>query len=267
MYTFKITKSSSGKFDIDEAFSLELAGSYAFQHFIDHAMAYTYLASEFLSKKPQIPVLVSEPNHTFKNREFLFKRLGITNHLINVTKTEVFSIKNFYVLKANPHEYLYSVPYELVASASNKLSSWKANGRLIVLLIREEKNRNFANLDVLLATLSDFSIKYGLTFRAVYPSRISTIDLAKVLEDCFILIGVHGGALCNLVFLPKGSYVLEFVPLKDGASLMHLAIGCGVGYLPIPSSFGTSTRQLEVDLVDLMIALDFIIGKSSSKYL
>jgi hypothetical protein len=262
MYSFKINHLSEFKvnFDYTEAFSLEFSASYAFQHFIDHAIAYINLATPFLIRNPDIPILLPTPNKSFSDRDYLMHQLGIKNPVINTKLGDNLIIKNLYVLKALPKDILYSVPYELILEASNKICSKEQICNDVILIVREEKNRNYANLEQISNMLEIYCISKELNFKKVYPARIRTEEFAREVENCLILIGIHGGALCNLLSLPKKSYIFEFVPNIEGASLLHLSVGSGRKYLPIPVNFGLATAEVEIDLTDLKIALNHALN-------
>lgn len=258
MYSFKIQKieSPESSFDYIEAFSLEFSAGYAFQHFVDQALAYIDCATPFLHRHSTIPIILPKPSSSFTDRGFLLNRLGISNPIIDVLPGERLSIKNLYLLKAIPRDVLYSVPYELIQNVSEKMCSSESENIDVVLILREERNRNFANVDQICHFLRQYCESSNLNFKTVYPGRLKTEEFASEIRNCVILIGIHGGALCNLLFLPPDSYILEFVSTSEGASLMHLAVGSGRKYLPIPSNFELGEVNVEIDLTDLKLALD-----------
>jgi hypothetical protein len=261
MYSFQIheTESSYAKYDYTEAFTLEFSASYAFQHFIDHAIAYINFVAPFLLKNPDMPIILPNPNKSFVDRDFLLKKLGVRNRIINTLPGDKMDIQNLYLIKALPKDILYSVPYELIQNVSEKLCSNEKLANDVILIVREEKNRNYSNIEQITHFLEDYCNSKNLNFKKVYPGRLKTEEFAFEIKNCLILIGIHGGALCNLLSLPPESYIFEFVPNFEGASLLHLTVGSGRKYLPIPINFELATVEVEINLADLMIAMDYAL--------
>jgi hypothetical protein len=264
MYSFFITfqNQNSAKIILDRAITLEFSAGYAFQHFIDHAYAYINFLSEFLKKNPEVHVILPSPNKSFIDREFLLNKIGVLNPIHNAIAGNSINIRELIVLKALPKDILYSVPYSLTNLLSSKVNSElkSTKNKKIALIIREEKNRNFNDLNEIIDQLSNFASNNGLELEPIYPNRISTKELANLLSDCLIFVGLHGGAMCNLLFMPKNSYILEIVPDKEGASLFHLAIGGGFKYLPIPMNYELGTTAVNIKMSDLNSALDFVLA-------
>lgn len=264
MYSFFITlqNQNSAKLIFDRAVTLEFSAGYAFQHFIDHAYAYINFLSDFLKKDPYVHVILPSPNKSFIDREFLLKKIGVQNPIHNVNAGDSINIRELIVLKALPKDILYSVPYSLTNLLSRKVNSElkSTKNKKIALIIREEKNRNFNNLEEIIDQLTIFASKNGLELQPIYPNRISTKELANLLSNCLIFLSLHGGAMCNLLFMPKNSYILEIVPDKEGASLFHLAIGGGFKYLPIPMNYDLGTTTVSLKMSDLNSALDFVLA-------
>lgn len=261
MYSFKIHEIESAytKYDYTEAFTLEFSASYAFQHFIDHAIAYINFVAPFLLKNPDMPIILPHPNKSFVDRDFLLKKLGVGNRIINTLPGDKMDIQNLYLIKALPKDILYSVPYELIQNVSEKLCSNEKLVDDVILIVREEKNRNYSNIEQITNFLESYCKSKNLNFKKVYPGRLKTEEFAFEIKNCLILIGIHGGALCNLLSLPPESYIFEFVPIFEGASLLHLAVGSGRKYLPIPVNFELATEEVEINLADLMIAMDYAL--------
>jgi len=264
MYSFFITfqNQNSAKLILDRAITLEFSAGYAFQHFIDHAYAYINFLSEFLKKNPGVHVILPAPNKSFIDREFLLNKIGVLNPIHNAIAGESINIRELIVLKALPKDILYSVPYSLTSLLSSKVNSElkSTKNKKIALIIREEKNRNFNDLNEIIDQLLNFASNNGLELQLIYPNRISTKELANLLSDCLIFVGLHGGAMCNLLFMPKNSYILEIVPDNEGASLFHLAIGGGFKYLPIPMNYELGTTAVSMKMSDLNSALDFVLA-------
>ena len=260
MYSFQISRILDARknYDFEKAFTLEFSAAYAFQHFIDHAYAYINYVVDFLNRNPTMPVILPSPNSSFLDREFLLEKIGLKNPIINVSISSSIAIRSLFLLKAMPNDLLYSVPYDLTKKLSDTIASNSVDNKKIVLVVREEKNRNFANLNQILEVINEFAIQNNLYLEVLFPSRITTKEFASKIQDCFLLIGIHGGALCNMLFLPKKSYILEFVPLREGASLVHLALGGARRYFPLPMEFLTSSETVDIDLGSLSAALNCI---------
>jgi hypothetical protein len=206
-----------------------------------------------------MPIILPNPNKSFIDRDFLLHKLGVRNQIINTLPGDKLSVKNLYLLKAVPKDILYSVPYELIQKVSTKLCSREQQFSDVVLIVREERNRNYSNIQQIANFLDEYCKSNNLNFKKVYPGRLKTEEFAFEIKNCLILIGIHGGALCNLLSLPPESYVFEFVPDFEGASLIHLSVGSGRKYLPIPLNFELATVEVEINLANLKLALDYAL--------
>ncbi|VVM06957.1 hypothetical protein MAMC_01374 [Methylacidimicrobium cyclopophantes] len=119
--------------------------------------------------------------------------------------------------------------------------------RKIYLTRRYANRRKLANEKEVLRVLE----RYGV--EEVVPERLSLSEQAALFAESKWVIGLYGAALCNVVFAPKGSVVLEFrVELVPNAAYYEdLARTCELQYeqiraTPLHRSRGRSSYYADV---------------------
>lgn len=98
-------------------------------------------------------------------------------------------------------------------------------------------------------TLKDFGFE---TFDPSYG-----VELQKVLADVSHVVAIHGAAMANLVFAPRGTRVLELMP-SDNRSRFFYSMCSGAG-MPYGVLVGRSTKEKRFDHVQANTNAPFTI--------
>ncbi|MCC3153795.1 glycosyltransferase family 61 protein [Hymenobacter sp. BT770] len=105
-------------------------------------------------------------------------------------------------------------------------------------------------------------------FAVVYLEDHSFAEQVELLRDSEILVGMHGAGLTNLLFLPTGSHVIEFMNAESmNLCYYHLASAIGVQYScllcsPIvQTGLDPNHSDILVDLVQLKETITGVLQK------
>lgn len=85
------------------------------------------------------------------------------------------------------------------------------------------------------ADLLALLVRYG--FEAVNPGSLSIPEQAALFAEAEMVIGPHGAALTNMLFLPQGAVVLELAARPWGPLFFGLASACGLHYMALGSQW------------------------------
>lgn len=91
--------------------------------------------------------------------------------------------------------------------------------------------RGILNEADLLALLA----RYG--FEAVNPGALSIPEQAALFAQAEMVVGPHGAALTNMLFLPQGAVLLELAARPWGPLFYGLAAACGLHYMALGSQW------------------------------
>jgi len=69
---------------------------------------------------------------------------------------------------------------------------------------------------------------------ALNPASLALAEQIRLFSSVSLLVGIHGAALSNMVWLPKGSHVLEII-VDDAQHFKTLAAQLGHSWIGIPS--------------------------------
>ncbi|OAO11834.1 actin-binding protein, cofilin/tropomyosin family, partial [Blastocystis sp. ATCC 50177/Nand II] len=112
-------------------------------------------------------------------------------------------------------------------------SSWKQERRIVLLFSRKEGTRNSGRLilneDAIVSEISPVLEKKGYELVVFNPSNYKTLDaLFDFLANVDMVIGPHGGAFYNILFMRRGITVVECMPedryFLSTNSAVHLII-------------------------------------------
>jgi hypothetical protein len=237
-YTFKVRKNRTKKSDLVSGFAFNFSGSNNFQHFIQDCFPILAASKEFLIKNPEIPILIPEFQGESKVRSRMLEILGIKNKIIE-TNFDYISIDQLYFWNFEPYPAKYSLPdifYSLLQSELNYVYSKKKNSKLI-LITRRENYRNFANEDEIIRNCEIISKKLGLELVVINSAEASFEDWARQLPEAKVVIGMHGGALFNLIFTKPGTLLFEFVSTFGTDSVINTLPKLGIRVVPVPIQF------------------------------
>lgn len=107
-----------------------------------------------------------------------------------------------------------------------------AGGRRRLYLSRADRGaRAILNEGELIATLAEFG------FEAVNPGGLSIREQAALFGEAEMVVGPHGAALTNMLFLPQGAAVLELAARPWGPLFYSLAAACELRYAALGSQW------------------------------
>lgn len=260
-YTFYITKNKSTINDLDQAISFNIGGANSFQHFLQDCLPVIAMSKKFLEENPKIPILLPQSNSSFKSRDYLLKKIGITNKIIESNKIDSLKIRELYFWNFYPFNAQYSLPPIFYRELRNLISDQNSNyrKRSIILFIRTEKMRNFRKLDELKKILQNFANLKNLDFEIINTSTEEIALLEKKIKRASILIAIHGGSTYNAIFCQEDCTVIEFIPMINTNSNINFLSYSGIKYLPIPGVFDLYDENVEVSIPDLKLALSKVV--------
>lgn len=252
IYNRKIQFADSGH-NIDEAFYLCVNGSEHFQHFVQDFLPILSSVRDALALKPATPILLNRPSINFRNFDYFFSLLSISNPKIFLDSNSV-TVGKLYFLDFEPKNAIYCIPAEMYQNLFSVISQkkvFKENKKQnLVCFVRNEKTRNFANIDFVKKELSNWAITHGLNPVFINPVDVNIDDLVGLLSNAKFVFGAHGGAIYNMVFAVKDSTLIEFIATDSTDSLMHMIRSFGQSYLPYAVKMDKGSFSFEVSKKD-----------------
>ncbi|WOL01190.1 hypothetical protein Cni_G09904 [Canna indica] len=108
-----------------------------------------------------------------------------------------------------------------------------------LLLISRQGTRRFTNTEEIMRTAEEAEFEVVVA----EPKKGSEVaNVARVVNSCDVMVGVHGAGLTNLVFLPTGAVIIQIVPW---GKLENISRSC-FGY----SSEDAGLRYLEYSICE-----------------
>ncbi len=247
-YTFSLRRSRAKESKLPAGFAFNFSGSNSFQHFIQDCMPILAASKEFLINNPDLPILAPKFHGDSKIRDQLIKLLDIKNEIIETT-TDCISIRELYFWNFKPFGFKYSIPeifYSILQRELDYIYSKKKSSKL-VLITRKEQTRNFANEEEVIFKCSLLAQKLGLELVVINSKEASFEDWLKQLPEAKVVIGMHGGALFNLILSKPGTLLFEFVSTTGTDSVINTFTRLGIKVVPIPiQSTKNQTSDIEV---------------------
>lgn len=237
-YTFKVKKFKSDNFNLAHAITFDLGGADSFQHFVQDCLPIILMSKDFLNLRPNVVLLLPKANLNFSTQSELIRKIGITNEIIETDKKSI-SVKNLYFWDFKP----FNAKYVLQAGLESALFETIRKGITsnlqdkIILIIRKETTRNFANLELITHSMNKLAIELDLKFEIIDSSEAKLMDYEKLLPKAKIIVSMHGGANYNLLFAPRNSLFFEFVPINETNSLINFFKYSEITYIPVPIDF------------------------------
>jgi hypothetical protein len=247
-YTFKIERNKSHKFDIDNAIAFNFGGANSFQHFMQDCLPVINASRDLFIQNPEIAILLPEPVKSFGSRDLILKWLGINNKVIN-TNFEKISVYTLYFWRFKPFAAKYSLPNNWYKNLFNQLNFSKINlpADKLVLITRNEKSRNFSNIEEITNELKLLSKHLNLDLIVIDSSRADVSYYKNTLGRAKIIIAMHGGASYNLVFAHEDCLFFEFLPMQNTNSTINFVSGLGIRYIPVPINFSLLENNIRID--------------------
>ncbi|XP_064956358.1 beta-1,2-xylosyltransferase XYXT1-like [Musa acuminata AAA Group] len=91
-----------------------------------------------------------------------------------------------------------------------------------LLLISRQGSRRFTNLGEIVRTAEELELEVVVT-EAKMGSNVA--DIARVVNSCDVMMGVHGAGLTNFVFLPTNAVVIQIVPFGKLEDISRACFG------------------------------------------
>ncbi|XP_077862372.1 uncharacterized protein LOC144344177 [Saccoglossus kowalevskii] len=244
---------------------LVVPDSYSFQHFIDGLLPKIIQAYDVI-KIPSVKILVER----FRDSIVLeiLERLNITgNKLVYYEKGEIYQAEHLVFACVAPplHPLLWQHARNKMGVIDNAVEALPDN---VVLVTRKEgvqmNGRHILNRDAVVNVLRE---RYGNRLIVLHRGIHNLGQAIEFHKNVKIIIGVHGGALYNSIFMPTRSYVVEITPtLKTGQSVEGIAERIfwyqsnmiGQNYWRIPVQPQNQWGDVEINIPDLLTVLDKI---------
>ena len=194
-----------------------MGGAESFQHFMQDCLPLIVKSKEFLTKNPDIYILLPKANKNFTNREFLLNRIGITNKIIETDHIVSLNIQFLYFWNFTPYNSKYNLPPLFYRESRKALIPNNNTGtnNTIVLLVRREKMRKFKNESEITECLKAISNLHHLDLIVIDTSIESIGVVSKILNRATVVIGIHGGNTYNSIFCSDDCVVIEIVPMQN----------------------------------------------------
>jgi hypothetical protein len=260
-YTFYINRNRSTAIDLEQAMSFNIGGANSFQHFLQDCLPIVAMSKKFLTENPLIPILFPEPYSSFKNRDYFLNRIGISNRIIETNSVKSLKIKELFFWNFYPFNAQYCLPpifYKKMRSLiGGRDSSYER--RSVVLFIRDEKMRNFKNLEDLKRVLQIFVNSNNLDLEIINTSTEEIASLEAKINRALVVIGIHGGSLYNTILCKDDCTVIELIPTKNTNSTINFLSYSGIKFIPVPGDFDFYDNTVEVSIPDLSLALSKVV--------
>lgn len=255
IYDHKII--DNGNIDFDEAFYMCVNGSDQFQHFIQDFLPILAFVEPFLQENSAMPLILKKSIKNVMHYEFYFDLLEIKNPRIYINENDI-GIKNLYILNFLPINALYCLPQNLYTSLYKAVTRNKtyqiSPKQNFVLFTRKEITRNFANEEFLVDELKFRCSHLGLNLIVLNPRNTDLISIITALSNAKYVMGMHGGALYNMLFAAQDSTLIEFITTDSSDSLAHMIRSFGLNYMPYAIDADKGTNEIQITKADL----DFI---------
>lgn len=135
-----------------------------------------------------------------------------------------------------------------------KLSSAKP-WRRILISRKRSRRRRCLNEDQLFATLA------GYGFERIFLEDLSVLQQLRIFSESFLIVGVHGAGLANLVACAPHSTVIELIPRVGNFShyyAMAEILGLNHGHI-LSNQFDPKTDNFTIEISDLITLIQEMI--------
>ena len=194
----------------------------SFQHFIDGVIPKLVILADILRKEPSV-TLAMDMRIIKDMPKLLLQRLGLQKSSIVSWERlpwkngKVYADKLIMGCKVPPlHPELWQKAQDLFDLPWKK-EGWKQKRHVVLYLSRSEgtsnPGRNVLNEKELVGQLQKWANKKGFELVVFKASNYPVLDdLFSFLADVDVVIGPHGGAFYNMIFMRRGITVIEFMP-------------------------------------------------------
>lgn len=249
-YTFYLKSSESREHDLESLITFNIGGAQSFQHFMQDCLPIIAQSKSFLLDNLDVPILLPEPNKNFKNRNYFFEKLKITNTIIGSNSIQSLRVKRLYFWNFLPFNAQYCLPPRFYKNLRSELTSSSAlsKKRTILLFIRNEKTRNFKNQLQVVELLKTLAHRYNLSVEVLNTSESSVEITTQAVKQARVIVGVHGGSMYNAIFCSTDCTVIEIIPTSKTNSTLHYLAFSGITYIPFPCKFDFYDHFVDVPI-------------------
>lgn len=151
-------------------------------------------------------------------------------------------------------------PKDVITFTRNQLDLKNINPKKhIIWLSREKvKTRHVSNELDIIEKLKEILNYRGYSIINYIPEKYSYIQTKDIFEKALVIVGVHGGALSNMIY-STNTNIIELTMMEDyyNRFFSHLSECCNHNYIPIsinkPNLFKLSEFELPNDIVDQVL--------------
>lgn len=210
----------------------------SFQHFVDGVLPKLVILSDILRKEPSYTIamdmrIVKDMPKQMMERMGLFRGTVTSWGSLPWKNGRLYADKLIMGCKVPPlHPELWQKAQDLFDLPWKK-EGWKQKRHIVLYLSRKQgtnnPGRDVVNENQLVEELRKWSNKKGFELVVFAASNYKTLDdLFTLLADVDAVIGPHGGAFYNMLFMRRGITVIEFMPdtrlFLSTAQAVHLII-------------------------------------------
>jgi len=261
-YTFYVKQIPIDNYDIKEAISFNVGGSNSFQHFMQDCLPIIVKSKKFLVENSHTKILLPKANNDFTNREYLLKRIGVNNEIIETDSIFSLKIQKLFFWNFVPYNSQYNLPPIFYIELRKALMSktFLHRTRTIVLMVRSEKMRKFENIQEIKDSLKIIADLHELDLVILDTSHESIEEVRKKIEQALVVIGIHGGNTYNAIFCQNDCTVIEILPMKNTNSNINFLAHSGIRYIPFPSNFDFFDEKISVPIYELKAIISKVLN-------
>lgn len=194
----------------------------SFQHFVDGVLPKLVILMDVLQKEPSYTIamdmrIVKDMPKQMMERMGLFRGTVTSWGSLPWKNGRLYADKLIMGCKVPPlHPELWQKAQDLFDLPWKK-EGWKQKRHIVLYLSRKQgtnnPGRDVVNENQLVEELRKWSNKKGFELVVFAASNYKTLDdLFTLLADVDAVIGPHGGAFYNMLFMRRGITVIEFMP-------------------------------------------------------
>ncbi|KAK6185465.1 hypothetical protein SNE40_007692 [Patella caerulea] len=244
---------------------LLIPDSFAFQHFIDGVLPKLMQVYDYVANS-DVYFLIYKP------RDFLiydfYDKLGISRDRLVFYDKKPMRVKTMINTCIAPplHPTLWLSGREALGGSAYRLLPMN---QTLVILIRRINTHNggrmVLNSDQVEKVLKN---RYGNNGVRIFSGGLNFKETVSLFQSSRIIIGVHGGALYNIIFAPQQTSVIEIMPTLENGQIQpqRLAheiiwnqaqlLGQSYWRLPIQPELNNAVSNVNVDIDRLEVLLN-----------
>jgi len=253
IYQSKISSSGLGQ-KITDAILLDISGGESFQHFVQDSLPILSLVKGLPSELENIPILLSKPADSFKSAQLYFDCINLKNPIKFIEPHLTYFVNNLYLFDFKPINMMYGLPASLYSRGYKLIQSTLGptpNRRSALLVERREKSRNFKDFNLISAQIEDWAESRGLIFETLNTGTSNIEEIRSCFRRAKYIFAIHGGANYNVIWSQPDVTLIEFIPSRATDSVLPLALGFGLRYLPFALNHDKGEKEFEISSTDL----------------